>query len=136
MVNLTQRRLLSPTFAFTRELVNGRVRGFESGRIPGGINFRHELQAEEFKVTDAMFKAFRDFVVNDPSFKVTAAMIDRNRAFVELELRFNLVTAAYGRVVGDRVFIATGDPQVAKAVDVLPKARDLAMGSAEQKVGP
>jgi carboxyl-terminal processing protease len=135
-VNLTQRRLLSPTFAFTRELVNGRIRGFETSRINGGINFRHELQAEEFKVTDTMFKAFRDFVTADPSFKISQAVIDRNRAFVELEIRFNIVTAAYGRVTGDRVFVTTDDPQVSKAVDVLPKARDLAMGSAEQKVGP
>ncbi len=36
---------------------------------------------EEFKITDAMFKAFRDFVAADPAFKVTAAMVDRNRAF-------------------------------------------------------
>ena len=60
-------------------------------------------------------------------------MIDRNRSFIELELRFNLATAVYGRVMGDRVFITTNDPQVAKAVDVLPKARDLAMGSAATK---
>ena len=131
-VNLTQRRILSPAFAFARDLVNGRVRGFEANRILGGINFRHELQPEEFKVTDAMFRAFRDFVAADPAYKVTAAMVDRNRAFVELELRFNIVTSAYGRVVGDRVFIMSNDPQVAKAVDVLPKARDLAMGSAKQ----
>jgi carboxyl-terminal processing protease len=132
-VNLTQRRLLSPAFAFARELVNGRVRGFEASRIVGGINFRHELKPEEFKVTDAMFKAFRDFATTDPGFKVSAATIDRNRAFIELELRFNMVTAAYGRVVGDRVFITMDDPQVAKAVDVLPKARDLAMGSNQSR---
>ena len=132
-VNLTQRRLLSPTFAFTRELVNGRIRGLEASRIPGGINFRHELKTEDFKVTDAMFKAFRDFATADPDYKVTAATIDRNRTFIELELRFNLVTAAYGRVIGDRVFIAMDDPQVAKAVDVLPKARDLAMGSNQSR---
>ena len=132
-VNLTQRRLLSPTFAFARDLVNGRIRGFESSRINGGIDFTHELQPEEFKVTDSMIKAFRDFVTADPAYKVTAAMIDRNRAFIELELRFNIVTAAYGRVVGDRVFITTDDPQVAKAMDVLPKARDLAMGSAQKE---
>jgi hypothetical protein len=132
-VNLTQRRILSPAFAFARDLVNGRVRGFESSRIAGGINFRHELQPEEFKVTDAMFRAFRDFVAADPAYKVTAAMVDRNRAFVELELRFNIVTAAYGRVIGDRVFIMSNDPQVAKAVDVLPKARDLAMGSSAKQ---
>ncbi len=135
-VNLSQRRLLSPAFAFARELVNGRIRGFETSKIAGGINFRHDLQPEEFKVTDAMFKAFRDFVTSDPAYKVTAAMVDRNRSFIELELRFNIVTAAYGRVMGDRVFIVSDDPQVAKAVDVLPKARDLAMSSAELKVGP
>jgi hypothetical protein len=88
---------LSPVFAFTRELVNGRIRGLESSRISSGIDFRHELKAEEFKITDAMFKAFRDFVTAEPAYKVTAAMIDRNRAFVELELRVNIVTAAYGR---------------------------------------
>jgi len=135
-VNLTQRRLLSPAFSFARELVNGRIRGFEASKIAGGINFRHDLQPEEFKVTDAMFRAFRDFVTSDPAYKITAATVDRNRTFIELELRFNIVTAAYGRVMGDRVFIISDDPQVAKAVDVLPKARDLAMTSAEQKVGP
>jgi carboxyl-terminal processing protease len=133
-VNLTQRRLLSPAFAFSRELVNGRIRGFESSKIAGAIDFRHELKPEEFKITDAMFKAFRDFAIADPAYKLSAAVIDRNRSFLELELRFNIVTAAYGRVVGDRVFITMDDPQVAKAVDVLPKARDLAMGSAERTV--
>jgi carboxyl-terminal processing protease len=123
-VNLAQRRLLSPTFAFTRELVNGRIRGFESNRI-AGIEFNRELQPGEFKITDALFKAYRDFVSRDPKFKTSAAVIDRYRSFIELELRFNIVTAAYGRVMGDRVFITTDDPQVAKAVDVVPKARDL-----------
>lgn len=123
--NLAQRRLLSPIFAFSREFANGRIRGFETNRI-GRIDFEHELQPGEFKITDAIFKAFRDFVTSDPKYKTSAAVVDRYRPFVELELRFNLVTAAYGRVMGDRVFITTDDPQVAKAVDVVPKARDLA----------
>jgi hypothetical protein len=52
-------------------------------------------------------------------------MVDRNRAFVESELRFNIATAAYGRTTGDRVFIASYDPQIAKALEVVPKARQL-----------
>jgi len=64
---------------------------------------------------------------------VTAAMVDKNRSFIEVQLRFNTVTSAYGRVVGDRVFIIQDDPQVAKAVEVVPKARDLAMGSKQSK---
>jgi len=128
-VNLAQRRLLSPVFAFTRDLVNGRIRGLESSKLSRGIVFEHDLQAEEYKITDAIFRAFRDFVAKDPAYKTSAAAVDRYRSFVELELRFNIVTAAHGRVIGDRVFITTDDPQVAKAVDVLPKARDLAQKS-------
>lgn len=128
--NLTQRRMLSPIFAFVRELVNGRVKGLEASKLPRGIVFDHDLQPEEYRITDPMFRAFRDFVAQNPSYKVTPAMIDRYRSFVELELRFNIVTAAHGRVMGDRVFITTDDPQVSKAVDVLPKARNLAQRAA------
>jgi carboxyl-terminal processing protease len=128
-VNLTQRRMLSPIFSFVRELVNGRVAGFESSKIGRGIVFDHDLKPEEYRITDAMFRAFRDFVEKDSAYRITPAMVDRYRAFVELELRFNIVTAAYGRVVGDRVLITTDDPQVSKAVDVLPKARNLAQKS-------
>ena len=135
-VTLAQRRLLSPTFAFARDLVNGRVRGFESSQVSTGINYKHELQPDEFKVSDSLFKAFRDFATSDPAFKVTAAMIDKNRSFIEVQLRFNVVTAAYGRVTGDRVFILQDDPQVARAVEVVPKARDLAMGNKQSKVQP
>jgi carboxyl-terminal processing protease len=134
-ITMTQRRILSPSFVFARELVNGRIRGFETSRI-SGIDYHHELQSEEFKVSDALYKAFRDFVSSDPSLKITAAMLDKNRSFIEVQLRFNIVTAAYGRVMADRVFIVQDDPQVAKAVDVLPKARDLAMGNKQSKVQP
>ena len=44
-ITSAQRRLLSPLFAFTRELVNDRVPGFTSYRVPGGIALTHELQA-------------------------------------------------------------------------------------------
>ena len=132
-VNLGQRRLLSPTFTFARELVNGRIRGFEASRLASAIDFRHELLADEFKTSDALYKAFRDFALADPAYKVNAALLDKNRSFIEVQLRFNVVTAAYGRVVGDRVFIMQDDPQVAKAVDVVPKARDLAMTSSQSK---
>ena len=125
-VNLTQRRLLSPTFLFTRELVNGRLNGFESNRVLNGIDRKSEPQIESIRISEPLFKAFKDFALADPGFKLTAAQIDQYRSFVELELRFHLATATYGRVVADRVFIMTDDPQVAKAVDILPKAKDLA----------
>jgi carboxyl-terminal processing protease len=135
-MNLAQRRLLSPAFNFARELVNGRIRGFDSYRVQHDIDFLHELQPDDMRITEALFKAFKDFATSDPSLKMPEALLDHNRSFIELELRFNIVTAAYGRSVADRVFITTDDPQVAKAVDVLPKARDLAMGGARVPVQP
>jgi len=135
-VTLAQRRLLSPTFAFARELVSGRVRGFENSRLTNPIDYKHDLQPEEIKISEPMLKAFREFALNDPSFKVTAAMLDKNRNFIEVQLRFNVATATYGRVAGDRVFVVQDDPQLARAVEVLPKARDLAMGNKQSKVQP
>lgn len=132
----SQRRLLSPLFAFTRELVNERVAGLTGYSVPGSINFNHELQPNDFSVSEPMFKAFKEFVDSDPNFKALASLVDHNRSFIELQLRFNIVTAAYGRVMADRVFITTDDQQVAKAVDVLPRARDLAMSATKRSVQP
>jgi carboxyl-terminal processing protease len=132
----SQRRLLSPIFAFARELVNDRVTGLSAYKVPGKIDFGHELLMSDFQVSDASFKAFKDFVANDATFKSLTPLIDHNRSFVELYLRFNLVTAAYGRVMADRVLITTDDQQVTKAVDVLPRARDLAMSATKQRVQP
>jgi carboxyl-terminal processing protease len=131
-----QRRLLSPLFAFARELVNGRTSSLAAYRVSGGIDYTHELQPYDFPVSDPVFKAFKEFVAGDPTFKSLAPLIDHNRSFIELQLRFNIVTAAYGRVAADRVPIITDDKQVARAVEVLPQARDLAMSATKHQVQP
>ena len=131
-----QRRLVNPVFAFTRELVNGRVRDFEAYTVQQAIDFSHDLQPSDFPMTDLLFKAFKEFVAKDPSLRASAPLLDSNRSFIELQLRFNIVTAAYGRVVADRVFIAIDDLQVARAIDVLPRARDLAMSAMRRRAQP
>jgi carboxyl-terminal processing protease len=135
-ITAAQRRFLNPVFAFTRELVNGRVPGIVEYKVPGSIQFDHELQAGDFSITEPVFKAFKEFVAGDPTFKGLLPGVDRNRSFIELQLRFNIVTAAYGRVIADRVFITSDDPQVEKSVDILPRARDLAMSATRQHVQP
>jgi carboxyl-terminal processing protease len=134
-INPSQARLRNPIFAFTRELVNGRITGFDNFKVQRGIDFEKRLEASDYKVTEDLFKAFKEFVAKDPSWKMTAQQLDRNRQFIELELRYNIVTAAYGRVTADQVLVAD-DPQVAKAVDVMPKARELAMAAMSRKSQP
>jgi carboxyl-terminal processing protease len=131
-ITAAQRRLLNPVFAFARELVNGRIPELAQYKVPGSIDFDHELKPEEFSIGGPVFEAFKQFVAGDPTFKSLSPTVNRNRSFIELHLRFNVVTAAYGRVMGERVFITTDDQQVAKAVDTLPRARDLAMSATKQ----
>ncbi|HEV2915526.1 MAG TPA: S41 family peptidase [Pyrinomonadaceae bacterium] len=125
-ISPVQTRLLNPLFFFTRELVNGRVSGFDQYRVARVIDFNRELQPTDYPVTDALYKAFKDYLSSDPAWKPLAAALDRNRSFVELQLRYNIITAAYGSVRAARVFITTDDPQVARGIDALPRARELA----------
>lgn len=87
------------------------------------------MQPTDYVVTDALLKAFKDFVAKDASWKMTPQYLDRNREFISQQLRYNIITAAYGKVTADEVLIM-GDPQVAKAVESLPKARELAQSAA------
>jgi carboxyl-terminal processing protease len=131
----TQARMRSPIFAFTRELINGRIAGFDSYKVQRAIDFEKRLEASDYKITEEVFKAFKEFVAKNPDWKLTAQVLDRNRSFIELEMRYNIVTAAYGRVTADQVLIGD-DPQVAKAIDLMPKARELSMAAMNRRAQP
>jgi carboxyl-terminal processing protease len=125
LISPAQARLINPVFFFSRELINGRIAGFDAYKIQRPIEFNRKLMAGDYPVTDALFKAFKDYVAKDASWRVTPQFLDRNRAFIEQQLRYNLVTAAYGKVTADEVLVLD-DPQVTKAIETLPRARELA----------
>jgi len=120
-----QLRLRDPIFFFARELANGRVPGFDKYKVDRPIEFGHDLEANDFPITEAVFAAFKDYVARDANWKVFTPQLDRSRSFIETQLRFSLATAAYGTVSALQV-VTREDPQVAKAVEVVPRARDLA----------
>jgi carboxyl-terminal processing protease len=128
-INTAQARMINPLFFFTRELVNGRIPGFDAYKVQRAIEFNRKLQPTDYPITDALFNAFKDFVVKDPAWKMTPQFLDRNRAFISQQMRYNIITAAYGKVTADEVLVID-DPQVAKAVESLPKARELAQSAA------
>lgn len=132
-ISTTQRRLVSPLFAFTRDLANGRVAGMGQYRVPAGINFTHQLQSHDFPVDDRAIKAFQDYLAADPALANLAPLVQRNRSFVQLQLRYNIVTAAYGRQMADRVYVLSDDEQVARAIEVMPRAKDLALAATSRR---
>ena len=123
-----QVRLRDPLFFFAREVANGRVPGLDRYKVEGAIQFEHTLAPNDFPMNEMVFNAFKDYVAKDANWKVFTPQLDRNRAFIEQQLRYQLATAAYG-TVGALQVLTKDDPQIAKAVEVVPRARDLAMSA-------
>jgi carboxyl-terminal processing protease len=123
-----QVRLIDPIFAFAREAVNGRVAGVpQSFKVGGMPDFEQNVEAGAFEVDDKVFKAFKEFTLANygEELKLTEAQLDKGRDFIARQLRYDLTTAAYGSVKATQVLMLD-DPQVAKGIDSLPRARDLA----------
>lgn len=121
-------RLSYSIFGFAMELAMGRVPGLENYKVRGPIQYGHDLQATDFPITDEVFKELKRYVAGKPAFKVTPEQLDRARPYVEQQLRYELATAAYGSMAAIQV-INDKDPQIAHAVEAMPKARELALAA-------
>jgi carboxyl-terminal processing protease len=127
-ISAAERHLRDILFAFSLELTTGRVAGFETYKIQSGIDFDHDLANEDYPITDALFKELKRFATNKQIFKVTPDQLDKSRTFAERQLRYNLLSAAYGFRTASQVF-NDADPQISRAVDVMPRARELALAA-------
>jgi regulator of extracellular matrix RemA (YlzA/DUF370 family) len=90
------------------------------------------LAEEDYPVTDALFKDLKKFAAGKPIFKVTPDQLDKSRTFAERQLRYNLLSAAYGYRTATQVF-NDADPQIARAVDAMPRARELALAASRAR---
>ncbi len=127
-ITMSEGRLIDSIFAFSLELTTGRVAGFENYKVQRAIEYNHDLQATDFPITEALFKELKSFAASKPVFKVTPEQLDRARPFVERQLRYDLATAAYGSMAAVQVF-NDSDPQIARAVEAMPRARELALAA-------
>ena len=117
-----------PAFFFVREAVNGRIAGLDKYKVTGPIEFGHDLEPNDFPMNDTVFADFKEFIAKEPLWKALVPQVDRNRSFIETQIRFQFATAAYGTVTSIQV-LTKQDPQVAKAIDITPRARDLAQAA-------
>ncbi|PYS82224.1 MAG: hypothetical protein DMF70_08265 [Acidobacteria bacterium] len=133
LLTTVQFRLRDPIFFFARDLSIGHVGGFDKYKVDRAIEFSHIIEATDFPITAEIFKAFSDYVAKDANWKTLAPLLERNRSYIETELRFSLATAAYGSVTAQQVRMRE-DPQVAKAIEVGPRARDLARAASRARM--
>lgn len=119
-----QRRLNDPIFAFSLDLAYGKLKGFETYRVDRPISFDYDLKKTDFPIDEKIYQAFKNYATTKYSF--TAAQVDREREFIERQLRTEIVTAAYGSTTSFQVFNEY-DTQLKKAIELLPQAKQLAL---------
>ncbi|NJM53928.1 MAG: hypothetical protein HC846_11400 [Blastocatellia bacterium] len=125
-----QQKLLDPIFAFSLDLSFGKVAGYDSYKVDRAITYNYNLKANEFPVTETLFQDFKKFAVNQ--YKIPASLVDKEREFIERNLRSELVIAAYGITTSTQVFREV-DNQLLRAIELLPKAKQLALEAAKVK---
>ena len=130
-INAAQAVLLDPLFFFAREVVSGRIAGQQSYRtLPG--SFGKRVTPIDLPFNDGLSAAFQNYIKADPSWKVDDKTLRAEAAFIKLRLRYNIVMASFGAVSADQV-LTEDDPQVAKAVEILPRAAQLAQNAARAR---
>jgi carboxyl-terminal processing protease len=107
-------------FYFTRQLVAGKVAGFENLKADKQ-NFTTTVGQGDFQISDKLFDAFKSFTTSDPKSGLTGENINSQIDYAKTRLRMELATANYSNEAGVQVLLET-DPQVAKAIEAMPQA--------------
>ncbi|MEO7540095.1 MAG: S41 family peptidase, partial [Pyrinomonadaceae bacterium] len=122
-------RINEAAFFFVRELAAGRMQGLESLKADKQ-SFKQSLQPNEFNINDKIFEAFRTFAAADAKNGLTAANITSQSDYARTRLREELATAHYSTEAGIQVLLEA-DPQILKAMDVMPQASQLVASFAQ-----
>jgi carboxyl-terminal processing protease len=117
----------SGLFLFVRELVAGRVKGFEQFKREG-VEFDHQPLPNEFAIGDDLLKVYKtfmaDFIANNSDAGLTKELINQSLEFARGKIREEALTAAYGVDTMRRMQILD-DPQVQRGLAELTNAAQL-----------
>jgi len=113
-------RVSEAAFFFVRQLVAGKIAGFESYRVEKQ-SFKQVVLPGEFVISDKLFDTFRNFAAADSSNGLTTENISSQAEYAKSRLREEIATANYSNEAGIQVLLET-DPQILKAIEVMPQA--------------
>ena len=120
-----QRLWFDPVFEFAHQLVAGRIQGLSEFRIDRQAEHHHQLEANEYQITDKVLAALKSFVRDHKEFKLEDSRIDKEADFIKRQIRYEAVTAAYGVETAYQVLLEN-DLQAQRALAEIPKARIMA----------
>ncbi len=116
-------RLNEAAFFFVRQLVAGKVAGLENFKVDKQ-SFRQTLEPNEFVVNDRVFEAFQTWAVAEKANGLTTGNIVAQADYARRRLREEIATANYSNEAGVQVLLEA-DPQVLKAIEVMPQAASM-----------
>jgi carboxyl-terminal processing protease len=120
-----QRVWFDPVFEFAHQLVAGQIQGFPEFKVDRQADHHHQLEPGEYQISDKVLGALKSFLREHKEFKVDESRVDREADFVKRQIRYEVVTAAYGTETAYEVLLET-DLQMQRAIAELPKARTMA----------
>ncbi len=126
-----QASLLDPLFFFAREVVNGRIAGQET-YCSADLSFGKRVTPSDLPFNEGLSTAFNNYLKLNMAWKIDNKTLQSQADFIKLRLRYNIVMASYGAISANQVLIED-DPQVAKAVETLPRAAQLAQLAAKTR---
>ncbi|MCC7307617.1 MAG: hypothetical protein IT173_08625, partial [Acidobacteria bacterium] len=116
-------RINEAAFYFVRQLVAGKIAGFENYKIDKQ-DFRLSFPQGSLNVDDKLMAAFRQYAVALKDSGLTAANINTLLDHARTRVREELATATHSSEAGSQVLLEV-DPQILKAIEVMPEAKRL-----------
>jgi carboxyl-terminal processing protease len=120
-----QRVWLQPVFDFARTLVAGQIPGLSEFKIDRSPDHRHRLAPNEYVITDKVLAAFKTYIREHKELKADETKVDKDAVFVKRQIRYDVITAAYGLETAYQVLLE-GDAQMQRALSEMPKAKEMA----------
>jgi carboxyl-terminal processing protease len=119
-----ERVWIEPVFQFSRELVAGLIPDMGEYKVSRPVQHEYVLKPTDFKTSEKVIVAFKNYVRQHPELKADLARIERDAEWIKRQIRYEVVTAAYGQEIARQV-LNEGDAQFQRAVAELPRAKDL-----------
>jgi carboxyl-terminal processing protease len=116
-------RINETAFFFVRQLVAGKIKGFESFETEKQ-NYELTIAPDDILIGDGLFNKFVSFAVADEKNGLSEANIKSQTKYTKARIRELIATAKHSGEAGQQVFLEN-DPQVLKAIDALPEAEKL-----------
>jgi carboxyl-terminal processing protease len=120
-----QRVWFEPVFEFVHQLTSGQIAGFPDYKIDRPADHQHLLAANEYQVNDKILAAFKTYLRDHKELKASESNVDKEADSIKRQIRYELITAAYGLETAYQVLLET-DTQLQRGIAEIPKARIMA----------